>query len=163
MAVGVVISDPELKRAINKIRALGDIVNRRQRLQMLRNGANILRDAARANVPIADEPYVMYRKNGGTKKEAVMSILPGFVRDAIKVKSFRKSSALFVGIDKVQGILAYWATWLEFGATNRDGSKREGAHFMRKALSAVGDQVVAQIIKDATRLFDRKIKELQVK
>lgn len=154
MAVGVVISDPELRKAIGKIRALGDTVTRRQRLQMLRNGANILRDAAKANVPIADEPYKDAKGN---------TIQPGFVRDAIKVKTLRKSWDLFVGISKIQGILAYWATWLEFGATNRDGSKREGAHFMRKSLSAVGDQVVAQIIKDATRLFDRKIKELQVK
>lgn len=151
------IPDAELRAALGKIRALGDTVSKSERKKMLRKGALILRDAAKANVPIAAEPYKMY-KNG----KPFASILPGFVRDAVQVRNLRKSYDLFVGIAKVGGILAYWAKWLEFGSSAYE-KKPEGYGFMRRALAATKDQVIAQIVKDAQRLFDRKIKELKAK
>lgn len=153
----IVIPDAELKKALGKIRALGDVVSKRQRKAILRKGAEILRDAAKANVPIAAEPYKIY-KNG----KPFASILPGFVRDAVQVRSLRKSYDLFVGIQKIDGILAYWAKWLEFGSSAYE-KKPEGYGFMRRALAATKDQVIAQIVKDAQRLFDKKIKELKAR
>jgi len=149
------VSDYELRIAILKIRALGDAVSNRQRKYILRKGAIILRDAARANVPIAAEPYTIY-KNG----KPFASTYPGFVRDAIAVRNLRKSNDLWVGVEKKDGILAYWAQWLEFGATNRDGTRREGFGFMRKAIAQTKDAVITQIVKDAEALLKRTIKKL---
>jgi HK97 gp10 family phage protein len=153
MAVQVGIPDAELRAALNKIRALGDTVSKSERKRMLRKGAIILRDAAKANVPIAAEPY---KDNKGN------TIQPGLVRDAVQIRNFRKSYDLFIGIAKQSGILAYWAKWLEFGSkAYRDNP--DGYGFMRKALAATKDQVIAQIVSDAKRLFDKKIAQLKAK
>ncbi len=149
MAVQVGIPAAELKLAVNRLRALGELASKRQRKAILRKGAKILEAAAKANVPIADEPYVMYK--GG---KPFASILPGFVRDAVQVKNLRKSPDLFVGVEKLSGILAYWAKWLEFGARHFPGFA-----FMRRALAATKDQVIAQVIKDANSAFDRIVKK----
>lgn len=141
----------EYEAAVRKIRGLGEAVSRRQRKAMLRKGAIILRDAARANVPIAPEPY---------KTRSGEVIYPGFTKDAIDVKSLRKSPDLFVGVEKKDKTLAYWAAWLEFGALNRDGSKREGSHYMRRALASHGQKAAGQVAADATKLFERVIKKL---
>ena len=154
MAVQIGIPQSELEAAVRKIRALSEFTTPRQRKNMLRKGARILRDAARANVPIAIEPYKDRKGN---------VIQPGFTREAIEVKNLRRSPDLFVGIAKKNSLLAYWAAWLEFGATNRDGSKREGFGYMRRALASVKDQVVAQIIRDADKLFAVVVKKLQVR
>lgn len=151
MAVRASIDDKELQLAVLKIRALGDAITPRARKNILRKGAKIIADEARANVPIAAEPYKL--RDGTT-------IQPGFVRDAIRVKSLRKSSDLFVGVVKQNGLLPYWAQWLEFGALNRDGSKREGAAFMRRAVEAKREQAKAQIIADAEKLLQKTIKNL---
>lgn len=154
MAVEIGIPKSELEVAVRKIRALGEFTTARQRKNILRKGARIMRDAARANVPIALEPY----KN--RKGEVIQ---PGFTRDAIEVKNLRRSPDLFVGVVKKNSQLAYWAAWLEFGATNRDGTKREGFAYMRRALASVKDQVTAQIIKDAQKLFEKIVNKLKVK
>jgi len=150
----VSIDDAELRRTVAKIRALGDLVSKRQRKGILRKGAKILRDAAKANVPIAPQPY---------KTRAGKVIQPGFTPDAIGIKDLRKSPDLFVGVVKKDSQIAYWAHWLEFGATNRDGSKREGHGFMRRALASAKPQVVAQIIKDAEALLKRIVKKVQTR
>jgi HK97 gp10 family phage protein len=146
------IDDKELRLAVLKIRALGELASKRQKKNILRKGAKILADAAKENVPISAEPY---RLRDGTE------ISPGFVRDAIRVKSLRKSLDLWVGVVKQNGILPYWAQWLEFGATNRDGSKRPGSAFMRRALVSTGPAVKAQIIKDAQALLAKIVKKVQ--
>ena len=154
MAVQIAIDDAELRRTVAKIRALGELASKRQRKGILRKGAKILRDAAKANVPIAPKP---------SKNRAGELIQPGFTPDAIGIKDLRKSPDLFVGVVKRGSQLAYWATWLEFGAANVDGSKREGFAFMRRALAATKPQVVAQIIKDADALLKRIVKKVQTR
>lgn len=154
MPVQIAIDDAELRRTVAKIRGLGALVSKRQRKEILRKGAKILRDAARANVPIAPAPF---------ETRSGQVIQPGFTPDAIGIKNLRKSPDLFVGVVKNDGILAYWAHWLEFGATNRDGSKREGFAFMRRALAATKPQVIAQIIKDAEALLKQIVKKVQAK
>jgi HK97 gp10 family phage protein len=151
MAVQVGIPAAELKAALGKLRALGTVVTKKERKQVLRKGATILRNTARENVPIAAEPYKDSKGN---------TIQPGLVRDAVQIRNFAKSFDLFVGIAKVSGILAYWAKWLEFGSSAYK-SKPDGYGFMRRALASSKDQVIAQIVSDAKKLFDRKIKELQ--
>lgn len=152
------INERELKLAVLKIRALGDAVSNRQRKYILRKGAIILRDAAKANVPIAAKPYTIYSRG-----KPIASALPGFVREGIKVKNLRRSYDLWVGVEKVNSLLPFWAQWLEFDATNVDGSKREGFGFMRKALAQVKDQVIAQVIKDAEALLKRTVAKLSKK
>jgi len=158
MAVQVAISDAELSRTVNKMRALGKAINRRQFKSALRKGANIIRDEAKKNVPIAAEPYVIYKG-----KQAFTSILPGFVRDAIEVKSLRRSSDLFVGVEKKNSVLPYWAQWLEFDARNRDGSKREGFGFMRKAVASKKADAIAAIVKAGEVLINNVVKKLSIK
>ncbi len=155
MAVQVAISDAELKRTVNKMRALRGQITKRQFKNALRKGANIIRDEAKANVPIADEGYTLY-KDG----KPFASALPGFVRDAIEVKSLRRSDSLFVGVVKKDGLLPYWAQWLEFGARNRDGSTRPGFGFMRKAVAAKKEEAIAAIVKAGEALISKTVKRI---
>ena len=156
MAKVLAINEQELRAVVLKFRALGELAKPRERKAILRKGAKILEAAAKANVPIAAEPYTMYRRG-----EAVASILPGFVRDAMQVRNLRKSPDLWVGIQKLSGILAFWAQWLEFGATNRDGSKREGFAFMRRAVASTKAAVIAQIISDTEKAIAKILKRIK--
>lgn len=151
--IDVKIDNAELTAAVRRIRGLDEFTTPRQRKAMLRKGAKIIRDAARVNVPIAPAPY---------KNRKGETITPGFTVEAIEVKSLRKSNDLFVGVSKKDSKLAYWAAWLEFGATNVDGSRREGHGFMRQAVATKGQEAAQQIIKDAQRLFDRIVKKVSI-
>ena len=152
MAVQVAISDAELKRTVNKMRALRGQITKRQFKNALRKGANIIRDEARKNVPIAAEAYP------GPDGEPIQ---PGFVRDAIEVKSLRRSDALFVGVVKKNSVLAYWAQWLEFDATNRNGTKRDGYGFMRKAVAAKKAEAIAAIVMAGEAHIANTVKRIQ--
>ena len=151
MPVQVAISDAELKRTVNKMRALSGEINKRQFKNVLRRGATIIRDEARKNVPIAAEAYP------GPDGEPIQ---PGFVRDAIEVKSLRRSDALFVGVVKKNSLLPYWAQWLEFGARNRDGSTRPGFGFMRKAVAAKKEEAIQAIVKAGEALIAKTVKKI---
>lgn len=152
MALQVAISDAELKRTVNKMRALRGQITKRQFKNALRKGANIIRDEARKNVPIAAAAYP------GPDGEPIQ---PGFVRDAIEVKSLRRSDALFVGVVKKDGLLPFWAQWLEFGARNRDGSTRPGFGFMRRAVAAKKEEAIQAIVKAGEALIDNTVKKIQ--
>lgn len=151
MPLQVAISDADLKRTVNKMRALRGQITKRQFKNALRKGANIIRDEARKNVPIAAEAYP------GPDGEPIQ---PGFVRDAIEVKSLRRSDALFVGVVKKNSVLAYWAQWLEFEARNRDGSTRPGFGFMRKAVAAKKEEAIAAIVKAGEALISKTVKKI---
>jgi len=147
------ISAADLQRTFNKLKALRGQISKRQFKNALRKGANIIRDEARKNVPIADDAYPI---RGGEM------IQPGFVRDAIEVKSLRRSEALFVGVVKKGGKLPYWAQWLEFGARNRDGSTRPGFGFMRKAVASKKQDAIQAIVKAGEALINNVVKKLNV-
>jgi HK97 gp10 family phage protein len=134
---------------------------------MLRKGATILRDAARNNAPVSKKPH---------KGRSGNVYMPGNLRESIQVKALRKTTDLFVGprtkssatasvfgikIDRqktsADGYYAHWVEYDVFYGTK----KREGSAFMRRALNSVRQQVVNQIVKDATRLFDRLVKKAQ--
>jgi HK97 gp10 family phage protein len=161
------ITEAEMRIAVNRIRALGDLATRRQKLGMLRKGATILRDAARNNAPVSKKPH---------KGRSGNVYMPGNLRESIQVKALRKTTDLFVGprtkssatasvfgikIDRqktsADGYYAHWVEYDVFYGTK----KREGSAFMRRALNSVRQQVVNQIVKDATRLFDRLVKKAQ--
>lgn len=163
--VEIKIDQREYEALIRKIRGLGEAVSRRQRKAMLRKGATILRDAARANAPISDEPH--FNRRG-------VIIQPGNLRKALQVKSLRKSPDLFVGPVTASRATAsvfdvsaqsstvdgYYAHWVEFGALNRDGTKRKGSAYMRRALASHGQKAADQVARDAQKLLDRTIKKL---
>jgi HK97 gp10 family phage protein len=148
------ISAADLQRTFNKLKALRGQITRRQFKSALRKGANIIRNEARKNVPIAAKPY---RGPGGEM------IQPGFVRDAIEVKSLRRSEALFVGVVKKDAKLPFWAQWLEFGARNRDGSTRPGFGFMRRAVASKKEDAIAAIVKAGEVLINKVVKKLSIK
>lgn len=161
------ITEAEMRLAVNKIRALGDLASRRQKLGMLRKGATILRDAARNNINNSDKPHK--GRNGNVYN-------PGNLKAAIQVKTLRKSTDLFVGPKTKSAATAsvfgtkisgqsdaadgYYAHWVEYDVFY-GAKKRPGRGYMRRALSSVQQQVVNQIIKDAQRLFDRIVKKAQ--
>lgn len=164
--VDIKISEKELKASMDKVKGLGDAVTPRQRKAMLRKAAVIIRNEARANVPISDRPTLIYdtpKLSGKLKApkgqgRVKIKLDPGTLRDDINVKSFRRSPDLFVGIGTARKVTAFWGHWLEFG-----NSQIKGIGYMRRAVESKKGEAINQLIKDATRLFDRKIKELSKK
>lgn len=162
--VSIKIKEDELKAAIQKLDSLGSAITKRQRKAMLRKGAEIIRDEARANVPISDRPTLVYdtpkinNKLRAPKGQGRIKykLEPGTLRDDINVKSFPKSFDLFVGAGTTRKITAFWAHWLEFG-----NSKIKGIGYMRRAVASKKEAAINQIIKDAEKLFERTIKKLK--
>jgi HK97 gp10 family phage protein len=162
-------TEKELRLALAKLSALGELATRRQRKAVLRKGATILRDEARRNVPVSAEPH---------KGRKGRIYYPGNLRDSIQVKSLRRSLDLFVGPrtnssatasvfgEQVSGqktsVDGYYAHFMEFDVFF--GNKvRQGRAYMRRALASVRQQVAQQIVKDAWRVFDRIVKKAQAK
>jgi HK97 gp10 family phage protein len=141
MAKVVAVDSQELKLAVLKIRALSEFATARERQGFLRRGARILRDAARENVPIAPAPYTT--RDGNIVRQ-------GFTPEAVEVKKLRKSNDLWVGVVRRDGILPYWAFWLEFGAYGT-----EGFGFMRRALESKKGEVIAAIVQDAGKTLKK--------
>lgn len=162
-------TEKEMKLAITKLNALGELATRRQRKAALRKGATILRDEARRNVPVSSKPHK--GRNG-------RMYFPGNLRDSIQVKSLRRSLDLFVGPrtsssatasvfgEQVSGqkttVDGYYAHFMEFDVFYGD-KLREGRAYMRRALASVRQQVAQQIIKDAKRIFNLIVKRAQAK
>jgi len=177
--VEVKISDKELAAAVRRVDALGKSVSKRQRKAMLRKGAAIIRDGARANIKDSKEPHHRYStpKLSGRlrapkgKGKIVATYYPGNLRDGIQIKSFRKSFDLFVGpvtkssatasvfgvetAGQKSKVDAYYAHWVEF--MNPD-SKSHG--YMRRSVQSNKQTALKQIIADAKKLFERTIKKL---
>lgn len=161
--VSIQIKEAELLKAAKKINALGTAVSRRQRKAMLRKGALIIRDAARANVPVADEPTKRYntpKLDGKLKAPKGQGVVvqeydPGTLRDDINVKSLRRTADLFVGPGTGSRITAYWAHWIEFGTADI-----RPVGYMRRAVRENKEAAIDQIITDAKKLYERTIKKL---
>lgn len=165
MAVQIAISDAELKRTVNKLRALRGALTKRQFQSALRPGAKIIRDAAKANVPISDEPHK--GRNGKV-------YTPRNLHNSIVVKSLRRSDALFVGVKTKSAATAsvfgndttggdadgYYAHWVEFNTQNVDGSTRPGFGFMRKAVAAKKEEAIAAIVKASEALISKTVKKI---
>jgi len=177
------IQEKELYNAVKKIDVLfGDIVSKRQRKAMLRKGAKIVREAARANIHDSDKPHYRYRtsKLSGSKRapkgkgQIVATYYPGNLRDGIQIKSFRKSYDLFVGpvtrsaatasvfgvetAGQKSNVDAYYAHWVEF---RNPESKSHG--YMRRGVQSSKNIAIKQIVADAKRLFERTIKKISQK
>lgn len=162
--VDIKISEKEVMHAVQKVDALGKAVTPRQRKAMLRKAAVIIRDEARKNVPISDRPTLVYdtpKVSGKLKApkgqgRIKLKLDPGTLRDDINVKSLRRSRDLFVGVGTGRKrSIAFWAHWLEFG-----NSQIKGIGYMRRAVESKKQEALNQLVKDATRLYDRKIKEI---
>lgn len=161
--VTISIKQAELDTVIKKIEGLGEAVTKRQRKAMLRKAAIIIRDQARANVPISPRPTKIYKSpklNGKLRApkgqgRVVAQFEPGTLKDDINVKSLRKSPDLFVGPGTNRGITAFWAAWIEFG-----NSKIKGVGYMRRAVAAKKEAALTQLVTDARKLFERTIKRL---
>ena len=82
--VDVKLDEAEVKRAIAKVNALGN-VTRRQRKAALRKAAIIIRDTARSNVPVADQVVKRYStpKLDGKLKAPKRQFLPLIFIDAL--------------------------------------------------------------------------------
>lgn len=163
--VTIDIKAAELETAISKVNALGKAVTRRQRKAALRKAALIIRDTARANVPVASEVTKRYNtpkldgKQRAPKGQGVVveEFRPGTLRDNINVKSLRRSPDLFVGPGtSSKKPVAYWAHWIEFGTQHI-----KPYAYMRRAVQAKKGAALDQAIKDFTRLYDRTIKKLK--
>lgn len=177
--VNIEIKEAELLKAVRKVEALGSAVNRRQRKAMLRNGAKIIRDAARSNIHDSDGPHYRYStpKVSGKKRAPkgqgviVATYQPGNLRQGIQVKSLRRSPDLFVGpvtrsaatasvfgveiSGQKTNVDAYYAHFVEF---LKPDSKSHG--YMRRAVQSNKDTAAQQIINDAQKLYDRVIKKI---
>lgn len=149
--IEIKIDEKEMREIVRRIQALGDqFTSRRQRLNMLRGGANIIMQEIKSKTPVADRELKIGQR-----------VIPiGFTKESVKVKSLRRSNALWVGPKKISGYLAFWLHFLEYGARNRDGSKREGYGFMKKALESKRQEAVNRIIQDAKRLLDRIVQKI---
>jgi len=167
MSLKTTISSDDLKRTVNKLRALRGQINKRQFKNALRPGAKIIRDEAKKNVPISEKPHV--GRNGKVYS-------PRNLHDSIIVKSFRRSEALFVGVKTKSAATAsvfgndvssgdvdgYYAHWVEFNTRNRDGSTRPGFGFMRKAVASKKQDAIQAIVKAGEALINNVVKKLNV-
>lgn len=162
--VDIQINEQELQRAVRKVEILGSAVTRRQRKRALRKAALMIRDAARGNVPVADEVTKRYStpkldgKLRAPKGHGVVveSYDPGTLRDDINVKSLRRSADLFVGPGTgSKKPVAYWAHWIEFGTKN---IRPYG--YMRKAVQSTKGAALQQAVSDLEKLYDRTIKKI---
>ena len=162
--VTIEIKEVELKRAMAKVDALGKSVTVRQRKAALRKGALIVRDTARANVPVADKVVKRYNtpkldgKLRAPKGQGVVveEYQPGTLKNDINVKSLRRSPDLFVGPGtSTKRPVAFWAHWIEYG--NRH---IKGVGYMRKGVQTAKSAALGQMVKDFGRLYDRTIKKI---
>lgn len=170
----------ELKEAIERLQALGEKFTVRQRKRILRKGAVIIRDAARANIPTSKKPHHVYdtpkfsNKLKAPKGEGriVATYYPGNLKAAIQVKSLRRSLDIFVGPvivrtagvslfgvgdveTKKSNVSGYYAHWMEFG-----NSQMKGIGYMRRAVESGKEQAVKVIVEESRKTYDRIIKEI---
>lgn len=162
--VDIQIKEAELKKAISNVSSLGTAVTTRQRKAALRKAALLIRNAARKNVPVAEEVTKRYNTPKLSKKlkapkgqgNVVESYQPGTLRDDINVKSLRRSPDLFVGPGtSTKKPVAYWAHYIEFGTKHI----RPFA-YMRRAVETTKSAALSQAIADLEKLYDRTIKKI---
>lgn len=162
--VDIKINEVDLKKAIQKVDALGNAISSRQRKAMLRKAAKVIRDEARKNIPIADRPTVIYStpKIDGKKRapkgqgRIKYKFEPGTLKADINIKSLRRSKDVFVGPGTRNKVTAFWAHWLEFG-----NSQLKGIGYMRRAVVSKKGEAIKILIAESKKLIDRTIKKIK--
>lgn len=166
--------DQEVKFAVKQLQGLAkEIGNQRTRKRILRKAALPIVAAAKANVKVADEPVKIYNTKKLSKNirapkgqgNVVAVIEPGTLRDAIGIKTFRKSPDVFVGVTgkKKDPNFPFYAAWLEYGATNVDGTRREPKPFMRPAVDSTQGAVGKILIEETAKAVERYAKKVAIK
>lgn len=151
----------DVQKALKKLKALGKELEVKERKKILRKAAIPLVAAAKANIPEAEKPVHRYSTGKIIKAiktppglgTIIATYLPGNLKKSIRILSFRKSVALFVG-PKVQkrnnkGVFGngnkidgWYAHFLEFGTVHFSG-----IGFMRRAADTTRNEVQRRIIR----------------
>lgn len=177
MATAKVELDKEVKTAIKKLKALGKELEVKERKKILRKAAKPLLAAAKGNIKDNKKPVHRYStgkvsnsikapKGLGT---VIATYLPGNLKKAIKILTFRKSSNIFVGPrlqkrnrkgtfggsdKKVDG---WYAHFVEFGTVHF-----KGQNFMRNAVDTTKSQVQRLIIEGVKNKLQKFINRNKV-
>lgn len=135
----------QIKEITDKLETLPKEVNAKAMKKAIRPGANIIRDAAKANAPTdGTNPYTM---DGVSLKES------------IKTFSLRKAkTSLFVGPKMPKSVRSgrvrtgypYYAAWVEFGTRNMVGKA-----YLRRAYDANKDQALKAIQANVQKILKR--------
>lgn len=170
------IDDKELKNAIKKLKALGQLFPVKERKKFLTKAAKPLRDAARANISDSDDTHFRYKTaklEAGKKApkgsgNVIAAYVPGNLRKSIKFKNFRRSAAMFIGpVTSKTGsgifgqgarVDGYYAHYLEFGT-----KYYSGIGYMRRAVDATKGIVTKNIINESEKIIDSYLKKEALK
>lgn len=163
--------EKDIKQILSKFKELPKQFSVKARKVLLRKGAKIFREAAKALVPISKKPHVRYKKSatGGDGQKIVY--WPRNLQRSIKTLEFRKSPDVFVGPKaKKRGANAsvygtsernsdpYYAMWVHNGT-----SRQSPSPYMQTAFDTQRGNVVRLLEKEFLKVFERYKKKAQIK
>jgi len=103
--------------------------------------------------------YLNAPKSKNTVLRNGKTIRPGALKRSIKILPLRKSYDIFVGSDFR---IAPHAHLVEFGFNHHNGKFVNGSHFVEKSYNQTKDIVLAELVKLATKEFEKWGKKLEV-
>lgn len=153
----------EVEAAIKSLKTLPKELEKKTKRKILREAAKPLITAARANVPVSDQPHHRY-KNG----RKVATYFPHNLRKSIQTLVFRRTKDLFVGprlakraktgdFGKGRRIDGYYAHWVEYGTRFFTG-----AGYMRRAVDSSTSAVHKKIIEGVTEVITNWIRKRRI-
>lgn len=146
-----------------KLKQLPERVGRNATRRALRKGANVIRDAARANAKRVDDPYTKYNqiwknivvKGGGRRREKEQGgpfMRVGVLGGARDMRAYGEHFG--AGRENPGGDTWYWRL-VEFGT-----SETRAKPFMRPAMEAKAQAAYDATAADMTKQLDKEISKL---